>query len=219
MTDKCLIQQTKRSRVFGNNGPRRNEMTEFGTVATDVPAEVLSEILDIANTYSENDLRGDNYQISQHCDVDKSFTDSPTYRQILLQELNDNSDSEIDETQYQKWRQDIKTDKIQKYLKERFKNPYRTRISVMEGGNELNYHIDTDTSVLCRVQIPVQTEGSLFQWKTKTGEVSLDMEPGNAYFINTGWLHRVINPSKNIRIVLIFGIDYENIPNKESLLI
>ena len=89
----------------------------------------------------------------------------------------------------------------------------------MHGGNELNYHIDTDTSVLCRVQIPVQTEGSLFQWKTKSDEVSLNMKLGEAYFVNTGWLHRVINPSNNIRIVLIFGIDYNNLPNKESLLV
>ena len=87
----------------------------------------------------------------------------------------------------------------------------------MHGGNELNYHIDTDTSVLCRVQIPAQTTGSLFQWKTKTEEVSLEMQPGNAYFVNTGWLHRVINPTDDIRIVLLFGIDYNNLPNKEDL--
>ena len=45
------------------------------------------------------------------------------------------------------------------------------------------------------------------------------MKLGEAYFVNTGWLHRVINPSNNIRIVLIFGIDYNNLPNKESLLV
>ena len=63
------------------------------------------------------------------------------------------------------------------------------------------------------------TEGSLFQWKTKTEEISLDMLTGNSYFVNTGWLHRVTNDSNNIRIVLIFGVDYDNLPNKESLLI
>ena len=73
--------------------------------------------------------------------------------------------------------------------------------------------------MLCRVQIPVKTEGSLFQWKTKTEEVSLDMQQGHSYFVNTGWLHRVTNDSNNTRIVLIFGVDYDNIPNKETLLI
>ena len=114
-------------------------------------------------------------------------------------------------------RSDLQTNLIKEYLHSTFKTPYRARISVMHGGNELNYHIDTDTSVLCRVQIPVITEGSLFQWKTKKEQVDLDMKPGCAYFVNTGWLHRVINKSNNVRIVLIFGVDYANIPNKESI--
>lgn len=217
MDKKCLIEQTRRNRVSGNNGPKRNQLTTHGIVATDIPQTVIDEILNIANFYKGNDLKGDNYQISQHCNVDTAFTNSPTYRQILLQQLNDNADNEIDETNYQTWRIDLKTNAIQEYLNSTFTAPYRTRISVMNGGNELNYHIDTDTSVLCRVQIPVQTKGSLFQWKTKTEEVNLDMELGNAYFVNTGWLHRVVNPSDNIRIVLIFGIDYKNLPNKKAI--
>ena len=137
----------------------------------------------------------------------------------MLQQLNDGAENEVDETNYTTWRKDLQTNLIEQYLENTFKTPYRARISVMHGGNELNYHIDTDTSVLCRVQIPVITEGSLFQWKTKTEEISLDMLTGNSYFVNTGWLHRVTNDSNNIRIVLIFGVDYNNLPNKESLLI
>lgn len=217
MSKSCLIKQTKKLRVSGNNGPRRHEMKTHGLVTSNVPQEVLDEILLIANSYTGNDLGGDNYQISQHCDVKSAFTDSETYSQILLQQLNQDSDSEIDETNYTIWRTDLNTSAIQKYLNTVFKAPYRTRISVMHGGNELNYHIDTDTSVLCRIQIPVQTQGSLFQWKTKTEEVSLDMQQGNSYFVNTGWLHRVTNNSNNTRIVLIFGVDYKNIPNREIL--
>jgi hypothetical protein len=220
MADKsCLIHDTRRSRVSGKNGPRRHQMQTHGQVTDDVPQQVLDEILEIANNYTGNDLGGDNYQISQHCDVKSAFTASETYSQILLQQLNEGADSEIDETNYTTWRSDLSTTAIQQYLEDTFKAPYRARISVMHGGNELNYHIDTDTSVLCRVQIPVQTTGSLFQWKTKTEEVSLDMQQGMSYFVNTGWLHRVTNESDNTRIVLIFGVDYDNIPNKEELLI
>jgi hypothetical protein len=219
MTEVCLIKNSRRRRVAGNNGPKRHEMSTHGVVTKDVPQAVIDEILQIANTYDGNDLRGDNYQISQHCDVDNTFTSSSTYRQILLQELNGDTDDEIDEKNYIRWRSDVSTNKIQEYLDHAFKAPYRARISVMHGGNELNYHIDTDTSVLCRMQIPVQTEGSTFQWKTKTEEVSLHMEQGKSYFVNTGWLHRVINPSNNVRIVLIFGVDYNNIPGKETLLV
>jgi len=217
MSKSCLIKQTKKLRVSGNNGPRRHELKTHGLVTSDVPESVINEILNIANNYTGNDLGGDNYQISQHCDVKGAFTASETYSQILLQQLDQDADSEIDETNYTTWRTDLNTNSIQSYLNSVFKTPYRARISIMHGGNELNYHIDTDTSVLCRVQIPAQTQGSIFQWKTKTEEVTLDMQQGNSYFVNTGWLHRVTNESNNTRIVLIFGVDYRNIPNGENL--
>ena len=217
MADSCVIKATRKRRVSGNNGPRRHEMLTHGTVANNVPQAVIDEILHIANSYTGNDLGGDNYQLSQHCDVKNVFTSSETYKQIILQECT--SENTIDETNYMYWRNDISTTAIESYLTTAFVKPYRARISVMHGGNELNYHIDTDTSVLCRVQIPAQTTGSLFQWKTKTEEVSLDMQLGEAYFVNTGWLHRVINPTDSIRVVLLFGIDYENLPNKESLMV
>jgi len=192
-------------------------MLTHGTVANNVPQAVIDEILHIATSYTGNDLGGDNYQLSQHCDVKNVFTSSETYKQIILQECT--AEDTIDETNYMHWRNDISTTAIENYLTTAFVKPYRTRISVMHGGNELNYHIDTDTSVLCRVQIPAQTTGSLFQWKTKTEEVSLTMKLGEAYFVNTGWLHRVINPTDSIRIVLLFGVDYKNISGKGELLV
>jgi hypothetical protein len=192
-------------------------MLTHGSVASNVPQAVIDEILQIANSYTGNDLGGDNYQLSQHCDVKNVFTSSETYKQIILQECT--SENTIDETNYMYWRNDISTTAIESYLTTAFVKPYRARISVMHGGNELNYHIDTDTSVLCRVQIPAQTTGSLFQWKTKTEEVSLTMKLGEAYFVNTGWLHRVINPTDSIRIVLLFGVDYKNISGKGELLV
>jgi hypothetical protein len=192
-------------------------MLTHGTVANNVPQAVIDEILHIANSYTGNDLGGDNYQLSQHCDVKNVFTSSETYKQIILQECT--SENTIDETNYMYWRNDISTTAIESYLTTAFVKPYRARISVMHGGNELNYHIDTDTSVLCRVQIPAQTTGSLFQWKTKTEEVSLTMKLGEAYFVNTGWLHRVINPTDSIRVVLLFGVDYKNISGKGELLV
>ena len=217
MADSCVIKATRKRRVSGNNGPRRHEMLTHGTVANNVPQAVIDEILHIATSYTGNDLGGDNYQLSQHCDVKNVFTSSETYKQIILQECT--AEDTIDETNYMHWRNDISTTAIENYLTTAFVKPYRARISVMHGGNELNYHIDTDTSVLCRVQIPAQTTGSLFQWKTKTEEVSLTMKLGEAYFVNTGWLHRVINPTDSIRVVLLFGVDYKNISGKGELLV
>lgn len=215
MAEKCLIEKSKKRRVIGDNGPRRYELKEYGVIDTNVPQEVINEILSIAGSYNGNDLGGDNYQISQHCDVSTAFTASAEYKQILLQNLD--AEDEIDETGYTAWRDDIECSAIKKYLTETYKQPYRARVSVLPPGNDLNWHIDTDTSVLCRAQIPAFHKGSLFQWKTKTGVTEVEMEPGKAYFVNTGWTHRVENQSSNVRIVLIFGIDYDNIPDKTSI--
>lgn len=212
---ECLIKKTRKSRVMGNNGPRRHQMKEYGVVSDDVPPEVIEEIMNIAQNYKENDLGGDNYQISQHCDVKNSFTSSDQYKQILLQTLV--GENEVDETKYTQWRDDLGVKHIKSYLESKFKGPYRARISVMPPGNDLNWHIDTDTSVLCRVQIPAVSKGSKFQWKTKTGETEVEMETGKSYFVNTGWVHRVVNESDITRVVLIFGVDYDNLPNKNDL--
>ena len=217
MTENCLIQSTRKQRVSGSNGPRRHELKAFETVDTDVPQDVIDEILLIANSYEGNDLGGDNYQISQHCDVKTAFTSSASYRQIILQECKDPNADVIDEKNYITWRNDLATSNIQSYLKEKFKKPYRTRISIMPPGHDLNWHIDTDTSVLCRVQITAYSDGSEFQFKTKQGHSSLIMHPNNAYFVNTGWTHRVVNTTDSTRIVLIFGILFDDLPNKEFL--
>lgn len=214
---ECKIEKTKKSRVMGNNGPRRHEMVEYAIIDDKVPQQVVDDILNIGLNYYGNDLGGDSYQISQHCDVKSNFTSSDSYRQILLQHLD--GDDDIDETKYTKWREDLNLDAIREYLERTFKKVYRARISVMPKGGDLNWHIDTDTSVLCRAQIPAFHEGSKFQWKTKRGEFDLEMIVGNTYFVNAGWLHRVVNESDNVRVVLIFGIDYDNIPEKELLLI
>lgn len=217
MNKECSIKKTSRKRVSGTNGPRRHQLKSFDTVDSSVPDTVLNEILEIANTYTENDLGGDNYQISQQCNVKEVFTSSDTYRQILLQQCIDPNADTIDETNYVSWRDDIPTNNIRSYLEETFKRPFRARISVMPAGQDLNWHIDTDTSVLCRVQVAAHSSGSEFQFKTKQGHDTLIMSPGNAYFVNTGWTHRVVNTTNDIRIVLIVGVLFDDIPNNEDL--
>ena len=56
---------------------------------------------------------------------------------------------------------------IKKYLEDNFGEVYRARISVMPPGHELFWHIDTDTSVLCRMQLAIRAEGSEFQFRNR----------------------------------------------------
>ena len=60
----------------------------------------------------------------------------------------------MDETLYTEWRDDIDCTEIKKYFDNLYGEGkyYRARISVMAPGHELNWHIDTDTSILCRTQ-------------------------------------------------------------------
>ena len=138
-------------------------------------------------------------------------------RIIKLQRCTEEGVDVNEETNYNDWRDDTDVSVIKKYLEDNFGEVYRARISVMPPGHELFWHIDTDTSVLCRMQLAIRAEGSEFQFRNRIeGERSLVMENGNAYFVNTGWSHRVVNKD-NWRVVLIFGIEYNNIPNKEQL--
>ena len=212
----CPIKATQRQRVIGNNGPRRHELVCFNKL-DDVPVEVVDQIFEITNIYSENDLGGDQYQISQHCDLENAFQATGGYRQILLQKCKELEVDVINETNYNVWNDSLPYDKIKKYLEETFGTVCRTRISVMPPGHELGWHIDTDTSVLCRIQICARGAGTRFQYNVKNHINEFTMKQGEMYFVNVGWTHRVINAGKESRIVLIAGVNFSDIQENEKL--
>lgn len=217
--DYCPIKASRKLRTRGNNGPRRHQLKCFNLLDDKVPQSVIDEIKYITKTYTENDLGGDNYQISQHCDLTEIFQASGEYRQILLQRCTDPDADIVNEHNYSHWADSLPHENIKKYLESKFKKTYRARISIMPPGHELAWHIDTDTSVLCRIQVSVDVNGSVFEFRTKKEEFLYEMKDNQAYFINTGWTHRVTNSGNATRVVLIAGVDYENLPNKENLLL
>ena len=205
-----------RIRAKGTRGPTRHHLTSFKHI-TQAPKEVTDEITRIMNEITEDDLGTDKYQISNSYDLKGSFNATGGYRQVLLQRNTIPGADINEETNYNDWRTDTDISIIKNFLEEKFGTVYRARISVMPPGHELFWHIDTDTSVLCRMQIAVDAENSSFQFRNRIeGERHLEMKNGNVYFVNTGWSHRVVN-EKEWRIVLIFGIEYKDIPNKEEL--
>jgi hypothetical protein len=186
MAEKCLIEQSKRTRVRGD-GPRRNALKTFCKIGK-VSHQAVSELNYILDTHSQNDIGGDNYGISQNCNYEDVFNVGSSYRQILLQALNS-----------------------------LFKNTYRFRLSEMKGNHELNWHIDADTSVICRAQICLNHNDSIFEFKDKEGIKSLQMQPGEVWFINTGWNHRVVSGDITRRTAII-GFHFEDLIDKETLL-
>lgn len=192
-----LIHETKRQRVRGD-GPRRDELVTFAKIGT-VSDKVVAQLNEIVDRRSGNDLGSDAYNISQHCDVNNVFIDTG-YRQILIQERESEVDT-ADEHMYTKYNEDVTIPG--------FNQIYRLRISEMAPGNEMNWHIDTDTSVMCRAQICLNDNDSVFQFKRRGVIEEFLMAPGEIWFINTGWLHRVVSGS-NVRRSAIFGFDYKD---------
>lgn len=216
MAEKCLIEQTKRTRV-GGSGPRRDKLKVCYKIG-EVPGNVLDELNYILDTHRGNDIGGDNYGISQNCNYEEVFNVSNKYRQILLQKRIDDSTADVNEYLYTKWDQTHNLRYTKPILQKEFHNVYRFRMSEMKGDHELNWHIDADTSVICRAQICLNQNNSVLEFRNKEGITQLYMKPGEIWFINTGWNHRVVNGS-NTRRSAIFGFHFEDFKNKDLLLI
>lgn len=195
----CLINKTKRLRVKGD-GPGREEFLTFAKIG-DAPDELVQRLNDIVENNKNNDLGGDNYNISQLCDVEGVFSPKNVYRQVLIQEKSIEGDS-VDEHVYTKYAYEVPEIPF-------FENIYRLRISEMKPNHEMNWHIDTDTSVLCRAQICLNDNDSVFEFNRRNKIEKFQMKKGEIWFINTGWLHRVVSGS-DMRRSAIFGFDFKD---------
>ena len=196
--EKHLIEKTKRTRVRGT-GPGRDDMVTFKKIG-DVSKDLVSQLNDILARNPGNDLGGDNYNISQQCNLEKTFNAVGDYRQILIQESthDGNTASELDYTRY---KEDVHIPN--------FRQVYRLRLSHMKPGHTINWHIDTDTSVMCRAQICLNDNDSVFKFKRRGEIEEFTMKKGEMWFINTGWLHSVFGGETD-RKVAIFGFEYKD---------
>jgi hypothetical protein len=211
----CIIEKTKKARVRGDSFTRKELHTfkKLGTISNDE----RNFLLNVANTYHQNDLGSDLYDISKYCNYSEVFNANENYRQILLQQkIVSNENDLMNEYNYNHFILPNFLDNLPT-IKDMFSNIYRFRISVMKGNHELNWHIDTDPSVICRAQICLKNFSSSFEFETKNFKESLTMDENDIYFINTGWRHRVINNSNEERIVAIFGFHFKDFKNNEIL--
>ena len=215
--EKSPLELTKRNRVKGT-GPRRHKLKPFVKLGL-APHYVVKELNRILDRYQHNDIGGDNYNITNTTDYDKSFGISKyenTYRQILLQTNSLVDKDSTDEYTYNKWDLGYNLRYTNPFLETLFKNTVRFRLSEMSALHEIKWHIDTDTSVACRAQICLSKDDSIFEFKTKDGIHKLKMELGECWFINTGWNHRVV-AGNDIRRSAIFGFHFNDLIDKEIL--
>ena len=194
-----------RGNVKGNpDWPSRNELPTFKLLKSSVPEDVLIQASDILDTHTGNDLGTDSYEISTTCPHPALL--EKNYRQILIQQQ---VEGQVDEKSYTNWLKG--SDPIKNYLEHEFGTVYRTRVTDTLPEGVIDWHIDTNTSVMCRIQICIEAAGSIFEFIRKGHIESFEMKRGEMWFINVGWSHRVTNHANQHRRVIIAGMEYPNL--------
>lgn len=214
MDKKYLIETTKRMRANGD-GPKRNKLHFFHKLGK-ATSDVVDELNSMLDDESGNDIGSDVYGISQAIDYRKVF-DTSGYRQILVQtKPPEEIGIDVDEYNYTHWTKEVKA---KKFLESYFTNIYRFRMSEMSNAHQLNWHIDSCTSYMCRAQLCLNENDSVFEFRGRDGTIhSFQMKVGDLWFINTGWNHRVVT-GKAVRRSAIFGFHFNDLKNKDLLLL
>jgi hypothetical protein len=87
-------------------------------------------------------------------------------------------------------------------------SPTRIRLVKLESGSNIAPHIDYDPSYAVRIIIPIFADPDCVNvfW-VKNNIESVTFKLGNAYFLNTGYKHAVMNFSKNDRYTFMISIN------------
>ena len=84
----------------------------------------------------------------------------------------------------------------------------RVRITKLAPGKTIPFHVDYDVNYAVRCIIPIWGDKNVINLFRRDGELeAYNLENGNAYFLNIGYPHAVVNMSKNARIALMFSLD------------
>jgi len=84
----------------------------------------------------------------------------------------------------------------------------RIRITKLAAGKTIPFHVDYDVSYAVRCIIPIYGDKDVVNLFRRDNQLeAYNLEIGNAYFLNIGYPHAVINMSKKPRIALMFSLD------------
>lgn len=84
----------------------------------------------------------------------------------------------------------------------------RIRITKLAAGKNIPFHVDYDVNYAVRCIIPIYGDNQVINLFKRDGKLeAYTLEPGNAYFLNIGYPHAVVNMSINSRIALMFSLD------------
>ena len=84
----------------------------------------------------------------------------------------------------------------------------RIRITKLAPGKIIPFHVDYDVSYAVRCICPIHGGNNVVNLFKRDGELeAYNLEDGNAYFLNIGYPHAVVNMSNRPRIALMFSLD------------
>jgi len=213
-------------RTKGNAGPDRKYLPNWQLLYY-LPnfAIIQEELLNIINSYNETDDISDisKYPIATPGLVKLANMRPIGYKGIILQWASKaNEENILDETPYTEWNDRAKKAiHFKNFMNKCFPNAYRVRLACLPPRSELSWHIDTNTSVACRCQIPIthptSTNGSTFEIKRNNKHEKAQFPLSSVYFINAGYPHRVVNNTDIERWVVNFSIPFSDIKQKVEL--
>ena len=84
----------------------------------------------------------------------------------------------------------------------------RVRITKLAPGKCIPFHVDYDVNYAVRCICPIYGDRNVVNVFRRDGELeAYTLDPGNAYFLNIGYPHAVMNMSDRPRIALMFSLD------------
>ena len=84
----------------------------------------------------------------------------------------------------------------------------RIRITKLAPGKVIPFHVDYDVSYAVRCICPVYGDENVVNLFKRNDKIeAYNLENGNAYFLNIGYPHAVVNMSDKPRIALMFSLD------------
>ena len=84
----------------------------------------------------------------------------------------------------------------------------RVRITKLAPGKTIPFHVDYDVNYAVRCICPIYGNDQVVNLSKRDGKVeAYNLENGNAYFLNIGYPHAVVNMGDKPRIALMFSLD------------
>jgi len=84
----------------------------------------------------------------------------------------------------------------------------RVRITKLAPGKNIPFHVDYDVNYAVRCICPIYGDNKVVNLWRRDGQLeAYNLENGNAYFLNIGYPHAVVNMSDKPRIALMFSLD------------